>query len=386
MKIFRNDKGAILIITALSLVILLGFGALALDLGFVYMKNVELQTTADAAALAGAGALVSYGKDFTKIEEKVHKIIKSNFDAQKDPSGDVAGITTITYYKSNVLDAVDPNQVEVEVNRSETGGNSVALFLARALGFYEMELKKVARAEAYLIGGSKCLKPFAIAPVFTWDDTNGNGEYDFDPKKGTSETITSVALYSQADYGVQKILKMGTQNNIVPGQYNPIALPPINRGGPDPGGANYRDNLAGCGGTNNDSIVAEGDLVSTEPGNMVGPTKQGLKELIDLDPGAHWVGGDIDGIVGSSYDPPTRSPRVGIVVVYDPKFGVPSPGRDDPLKVLQLIGFFIEGLNKDGDITGRIIGPMAVDPGGSGPGNNNLLYWIRLIKDSTRGA
>jgi Flp pilus assembly protein TadG len=53
---FRNDEsGVTIIIVALLLPILLGFAALALDIGYMMVTRNELQNAADAAALSGAG-------------------------------------------------------------------------------------------------------------------------------------------------------------------------------------------------------------------------------------------------------------------------------------------------------------------------------------------
>jgi Flp pilus assembly protein TadG len=53
----RSDKGAILFIVAASLVVLLGFMGLAIDLGHAYNNKSQLQNMADACALAGGEAL-----------------------------------------------------------------------------------------------------------------------------------------------------------------------------------------------------------------------------------------------------------------------------------------------------------------------------------------
>lgn len=55
----KNNRGQILIpaTIVLLLVIILGFGALAVDIGYFYNVKNELQVAADAAALAGAVAL-----------------------------------------------------------------------------------------------------------------------------------------------------------------------------------------------------------------------------------------------------------------------------------------------------------------------------------------
>ena len=48
----KDQRGSVAIIVALSLLILLGFGALAVDLGYVMLVKNELQNAADAGALA----------------------------------------------------------------------------------------------------------------------------------------------------------------------------------------------------------------------------------------------------------------------------------------------------------------------------------------------
>lgn len=52
-----RQHGAVAIITALSLVALVGFAGLALDLGRLYVNKTELQNAADACALAAASKL-----------------------------------------------------------------------------------------------------------------------------------------------------------------------------------------------------------------------------------------------------------------------------------------------------------------------------------------
>ncbi|UNY41880.1 hypothetical protein CPT_Momento_050 [Burkholderia phage Momento] len=50
----RNQRGAVAITVALLMSILLGFAALAIDVGYLFVVRNELQNAADAAALAGA--------------------------------------------------------------------------------------------------------------------------------------------------------------------------------------------------------------------------------------------------------------------------------------------------------------------------------------------
>ena len=53
-----DQKGYVIVTTALLLVVLLGFGALAVDVGLLYSARTAAQRAADAAALAGAFTFV----------------------------------------------------------------------------------------------------------------------------------------------------------------------------------------------------------------------------------------------------------------------------------------------------------------------------------------
>ncbi|GAC1489885.1 MAG: hypothetical protein NVS2B15_08050 [Pseudarthrobacter sp.] len=48
----ESERGAVAVIVALMMVVLIGFGALALDVGMLYAQKTQLQNGADAAALA----------------------------------------------------------------------------------------------------------------------------------------------------------------------------------------------------------------------------------------------------------------------------------------------------------------------------------------------
>ena len=57
----ESQKGAVAVLVALTLPVLLGAGALAVDLAYLHVVRNELQNDADAAALAGARKLFSQG-------------------------------------------------------------------------------------------------------------------------------------------------------------------------------------------------------------------------------------------------------------------------------------------------------------------------------------
>ncbi len=57
----NKERGATLIYVALSLFVLMGMGALAIDLVTLYAARSEAQRAADAAALAGAKQFIDSG-------------------------------------------------------------------------------------------------------------------------------------------------------------------------------------------------------------------------------------------------------------------------------------------------------------------------------------
>lgn len=52
-----GERGAVAVYTAIILTVLIGFGALAVDIGYLYGVKNELHNAADAGALAGASKL-----------------------------------------------------------------------------------------------------------------------------------------------------------------------------------------------------------------------------------------------------------------------------------------------------------------------------------------
>ncbi len=66
----RSERGAILFIVAACLVVLLGFMGLAIDLGHAYNNKSQLQSIADACALAGASALNGETSGITLAETR----------------------------------------------------------------------------------------------------------------------------------------------------------------------------------------------------------------------------------------------------------------------------------------------------------------------------
>ena len=128
------------------------------------------------------------------------------------------------------------------------------------------------------------------------------------------------------------------------------------------GGNVYRENIRTCGGLPAAfaapgtvcpaTIVGEAEAAYWQErgcyrvltGNRVGPTGAGVDYLLSLDAGARWVNGT--GIVGSTFDPPSSSPRVvpiGVIDIDDYLSRYPN-GSGGIARMANIYGFFIEGM------------------------------------------
>lgn len=75
-NLIKDQKGSVLVITAVIMVVILGFAALAIDGGHMYYQKSHLQSAADAAALAGALSLPD--KDNIGIKTIVDQYANAN--------------------------------------------------------------------------------------------------------------------------------------------------------------------------------------------------------------------------------------------------------------------------------------------------------------------
>ncbi len=66
-RVFRRRGGSVIVIVSLSLIVLLGFSALAVDYGMLVNDANRLQRACDASALAGAAQLKKTGNDVTDV-------------------------------------------------------------------------------------------------------------------------------------------------------------------------------------------------------------------------------------------------------------------------------------------------------------------------------
>jgi hypothetical protein len=326
---------------------------LAIDVGMFMTARNQAQTSADSAALAGALAL--YYDDYANRTASGPAV--QNALAAARGNGVIG--QPVNVLPTDVTFPLSPsgqnNRVRVHVYRSASRSNPLGTLMGRVFGVNTANMEAIATGEASPANAITCVKPFTIPDK--WIEKQDPGGYNsltstFDKEDRHGNPLANPDIYIPADQpgytgynadtdrGTEIIIRAGTGNDISPSFYFSYAM------GGDTGGSAYSWNIANC----NTTVMGWGDLLLMEPGNMVGPTNQGVDELLAKDPDAYWDTGTNSPV--STVHP---SPRVVAIPVYDPVYYDTGKlnGRDADLKVANYMGFFIER-RQGNNVYGRI--------------------------------
>jgi hypothetical protein len=273
---WRQERGALAVVLGLGITAFIGFAAISIDVGRLFVERFQLRNAADAAALGGAQLLPD------------------------DPAG--ARATALAILAAN---GVAPGQVEVSVEGESDllrvrAGGAVDLTFARVLGMAAgaVEVESVARVGA--VTGLSGATPLGIEAA------------EFVP-------------------GETYLIKLCPGGSTPPEQGNFHALALGGRGA-----RVYRENLS----YGYDDVLAVGDTVLTETGNMSGPTEDGIAERIAADPDATYETFSND------------SPRLLLVPLVD-DFDV--SGRSE-VGIVGFAAFFLEDVSTGEDGNAQVVG------------------------------
>lgn len=230
---FANDqRGLALVMVAAAMVALVGFTALVSDIGLLVVKRQQLVNTMDAVAMAGAQAL----PDETNATTVAEDYARFNHFDPDDPS-----------YPLNVSFTGTGNQKIISVS----GKKNVNMIFAKVLGISSETITASASAQKQALTSFTGVIPLTVKD--TTVDSLSNGQ-EFDLK---------------------------TDNPLVgPGNFGPISVgSDTDYDNKDPGASAYKNNL--IHGTT--QTISVNDQLLTKPGNMPGPTSQGLDGRIGHD-------------------------------------------------------------------------------------------------------
>jgi hypothetical protein len=367
-----GNRGQALLVFLAALLALLGVAALGIDVGYLYTVRHELQRCTDAGALAGASAFLS--GDWSDGATRSVADVRARAFAAKDK------VAAAILSSGNEVAVAFPAQDRVRVD----AGRNVNLFFARIFLGPTKNVTAYSIAEASVVDTNvKGLKPWGIP--FPWEDVNGNDLFDpGEPvHRDCPEGIADPSRYFCP--GTRVVLKIGTPQN---SPKNPNGLPSLQQ---EPGHFFALD-FDGSGASGYRQAIEEesaypvslGDSIALEPGNMVGPTVQGTRALMDADPGSQWnTAATLPESDRFHADDGSwmNSPRVIRIPVYDPEVALVN-GKTS-MVVAGFAGFWIESIeHHQGTIIGRYIPSRAFGQSGptAGPTAGPVLKTLRLVE------
>lgn len=341
----EKEKGYVLASTAALLVVLCGFAALALDIGVFLSERAAAQRAADSAALAGAFTFVS------------------NPLAPQPGTARAQALATAT--SNQILNqTITAGEVSVNV---DVGGRLVTVDITHAsptffgrvyMSQVTIGARGIAEA-AQNATGSACSKPWFVPNTVA----SALGPC---PACAAGEVFVAngqVTPFGLSRLGAPFTIKPNNPSDaLAPGQFFAIALPGST------GGADYRDNIGKC----SPEVIYCQSVYPVEPGNMIGPTLQGVRDFIGPNPDVFLSVGRYqrsDGVISDT------SPQLTTAPIWDecnmagfcPDQELPDSGRNVRIGVIGFAQIFLEGVQGN-NVVARLIGVAACGAGGGGPG------------------
>jgi len=259
-------SGKILVVTAVMLVALFGFSALAIDATYLMQVKKETQISAESAALAGvtgylhsdllkpvpdATGAMSDARD-NAIEYGAKNLVTKSGPVldrnnSNSPEGDIVlGRLPDWSYQNYPWEYDNPlryNSVRATVRRTEAQNGAVNLFFANIFGVSESPVQSVATAimERGAIGfdtsgggGNTTLIPFAILEA-DWVDLidNGNGPDDMGFNDETNTVYESGDGLPELTMFPQSFPAGGEETGVTPGNFGTVDIGSNNNATPD---------------------------------------------------------------------------------------------------------------------------------------------------------
>lgn len=167
-----NQEGAIAIVVALLFPVLLGLGALAVDIGHIVLVKAQLQNAADAGALAGGMGLLPFTgtppqPNWPQAQAQATLYVTKN-SADGQP---LSACQSQLLYWNFVTNSLRPTQqnandapvIQVTVTKSETSGNGpVQLMFAPIWGIFTSDVSATARA---MLSGASSVPTASAFPL-----------------------------------------------------------------------------------------------------------------------------------------------------------------------------------------------------------------------------
>jgi Flp pilus assembly protein TadG len=143
LDLWQDRRGAFAPMAALVITAMLGFGALAIDMGFNYYTRNKLQVTADSSALAGASQLEFLPDQTPMVTEALDYADKNMAAADYGTVLAAADVVAGNWDPDTrtFTAGLDPmNAVMTTTRQQEAAGNAVPAFLGGIAGFSSYDI------------------------------------------------------------------------------------------------------------------------------------------------------------------------------------------------------------------------------------------------------
>lgn len=429
LQTLRDERGGVLAFVAVIMVVLLAIAALCIDLAMAYTARGEAQRVADASALAGASVWLDAPPVTDTVGEATARALAfASSNVVRNLPVDPARVTvevlqgqrkvrvwvqsqSLGTWFARLLGFKDLHVRAMAAAAAVTAGEATCVKPFVLFDLWdegglassgqdadddnlpdagEEWAFDATDGDAYAPYHTDVTSPacegFACAvygpagPPVVGTGTNGTGWGSSFRNASASVDADGTINYYTNDTGRQIALKLPNPSQstdafeVTPGIYLPWRMPDPEEGCTDTGegGDFYRTNIAAC---NSCPIQLNTDYTA-EPGGMIGPTEQGLNDLIQLDPYLSW-----DQSSGNVVDPAgnvvTESPRIVNVAVAAPNQEL--QGAAFPIQFNNIVTMFVEELQQGkGSVLARFMGPAGAQ--GLGPAQGELTMVLRLVE------
>lgn len=292
-----GENGAIIVLIAVGMVVLLGLTAMAIDIGLVYLRIGEVQRAVDAAAYS-AGQMLPVSVNSSNAQNAI-----------KD--------SAIRYASLNGYDRLTRNDIVLEgvvagyyTKMQIAANDSVPSVFASAFGIDTFSFARKAAVKLSPLQAASGVAPLGIT------------EDELEDRIIRNDLSHVVLKYGVGD---------GTQSS----------FGAIDLDGQGGGASDYRLWIS----TGYAGQICVGDILLEEMGNMTGPTYQGFSGRFDACTHYDAQSGGT-GCTAEHYDP--SCPRIIKVIVY-------SKEERGTVTVRGFAAFLLESQTNDGYITGTFL-------------------------------
>jgi hypothetical protein len=268
----RSRKGATLVLVAILMTVLVSFTGIAIDASRLYVMRAQLQTTADAAAIA---AIVEVNnKRPTNATTIALQYVSKNLVEQTSATVNAANVEPGSWnFATNVFAPLaswtDPAVAAVRVTARYPG----AYTFARVFGATGQTVSARAVGAIGYVGSTDCLRPWAVSYQTMLDKLYPPAGTKSPSYNLTPQDIQTLAAMSYPNNAIT--LLDGTGNQLTPGNISQVKVSSGN------GNGVYKAAITGC----SDLVVGPGTILHGDPGAGGGQTKGALKSFCDKNGG-----------------------------------------------------------------------------------------------------